>query len=72
MVGEEAQSGTQRWTFDSLFLADGLPLVPIVLGIFALPELCDLAIARTAVVTDGSMPSPACCSASRTASPTGS
>src|SRR6516164_6968933 len=53
MVGEEAQTGTQRWTFDSLFLADGLPLVPIVLGIFALPELCDLAIARTAVVTDG-------------------
>ena len=53
MVGEEAQSGTQRWTLDSLFLADGLPLVPIVLGIFALPELCDLAIARTAVVPEG-------------------
>ena len=53
MVGEEAQTGTQRWTLDSLFLADGLPLVPLVLGIFALPELCDLAIARTAVVTDG-------------------
>jgi TctA family transporter len=53
MVGEEAQTGMQRWTLDSLFLADGLPLVPIVLGIFALPELCDLAIARTAVVPEG-------------------
>ena len=52
MVGEEAQSGTERWTFDSLYLADGLPLVPLVLGIFALPELCDLAIARTAVVPE--------------------
>ena len=53
MIGEEAQTGTQRWTFDSLYLSDGLPLVPIVLGIFALPELCDLAIGRTAVIGDG-------------------
>src|ERR1700681_2942685 len=53
MVGEEAQTGAERWTFDSLYLSDGLPLVPIVLGIFALPELCDLSIARTAVVPEG-------------------
>ena len=53
MIGEEAQSGTQRWTFDSLYLSDGLPLVPIVLGIFALPELCDLAIGRAAVIPHG-------------------
>jgi len=53
MVGEEAQSGEERWTLDTLYLADGLPLVPLVLGIFALPELCDLSIARTAVVADG-------------------
>jgi TctA family transporter len=53
MVGEEAQSGQERWTLDTLYLADGLPLVPLVLGIFALPELCDLSIARTAVVPEG-------------------
>jgi hypothetical protein len=38
---------------DSLYLWDGLPLVPLTLGIFALPELCDLAIGRMAVVQEG-------------------
>src|SRR5215470_17765557 len=53
MVGTDPQSGTLRWTMDSLYLWDGLPLVPLTLGIFALPELCDLAIGRMAVVQDG-------------------
>ena len=46
MIGSEPRTGTFRWTFDSLYLWEGLPLVPITLGLFALPELCDLAIAR--------------------------
>ena len=50
MIGTDPQTGTLRWTLDSLYLWDGLPLVPITLGVFALPELCDLLIARTAVV----------------------
>ena len=53
MVGTDPQSGTLRWTMDSLYLWDGLPLVPLTLGIFALPELCDLAIGRMAVVQEG-------------------
>ena len=53
MIGSDPQTGTLRWTLDSLYLWDGLPLVPITLGLYALPELCDLAIARTAVITDG-------------------
>ena len=36
-----------------MYLWDGLPLVPLTLGIFALPELCDLAIGRMAVVQQG-------------------
>jgi TctA family transporter len=55
MVGTDPQSGTLRWTMDSLYLWDGLPLVPVTLGIFALPELCDLAIGRMAVVQEGKM-----------------
>ena len=51
MIGTDPQTGTPRWTLDSLYLYDGLPLVPLTLGIFALPELCDLAIARTPVVS---------------------
>ena len=38
---------------DSLYLWEGLPLVPLTLGVFALPELCDLLVARTAVVQSG-------------------
>ncbi len=53
MIGIDPQTGTPRWVLDSLYLWDGLPLVPMTLGVFALPELCDLAIARTAVVAGG-------------------
>ncbi len=53
MIGTDPQSGTLRWTMDSLYLWDGLPLVPLTLGIFALPELCDLAIGRMAIVQQG-------------------
>jgi TctA family transporter len=49
MIGSDPQTGTLRWTFDSLYLWDGLPITPLLLGIFALPELCDLLIARTTI-----------------------
>lgn len=49
MIGINAQTGQTRWTGDLLYLQDGIPLVPIILGIFALPELCDLAISRTSI-----------------------
>lgn len=53
MIGTDPQTSTLRWTMDSLYLWDGLPLVPLTLGIFALPELCDLAVSRmTVVATD--------------------
>src|SRR5438132_12131349 len=55
MVGTDPQSGTLRWTFDSLYLWDGLPLPPLLLGVFALPELCDLLISRTAIAADTSV-----------------
>ena len=50
MIGTDPQTGTLRWTMDSIYLWEGLPLVPMTLGIFALPELCDLLVGRTAVV----------------------
>jgi len=48
-VGDEAQSGQLRWTFDTLFdtyLLDGVPIECIALGLFAVPELMDMAISR--------------------------
>jgi TctA family transporter len=53
MIGSDPQTGTLRWTFDSLYLWDGLPLTPLVLGIYALPELCDLLVLRTSVAAGG-------------------
>src|SRR3982751_3063955 len=49
MIGSDPPTGTLRWTFDSLYLWDGLPITPVLLGLFALPELCDLLIARVAI-----------------------
>ncbi len=52
MIGSDPQTGTLRWTMDSLYLWEGMKLLPLVLGIFALPELADLMIARTAISGD--------------------
>ncbi|MYZ48588.1 tripartite tricarboxylate transporter permease [Propylenella binzhouense] len=51
MIGTDPQSGTLRWTLGTLYLWEGLPLVPVVLGLFALPELCDLLVTRTTIAT---------------------
>ncbi len=57
MIGANAQTGQMRWTGDLLYLEDGIPLVPIILGIFALPELCELSIYRTAVASNATISS---------------
>ncbi|GAB5097532.1 tripartite tricarboxylate transporter permease [Caballeronia sp. HLA56] len=49
MIGTNVATGQMRWTGNILYLQDGIPLVPIILGIFALPELCELAIRRAAI-----------------------
>ncbi len=55
MVGTGPQAGTLRWTFDWLYLWDGVNVVPVTLGLFALPELADLAIRRTRIASKGSV-----------------
>src|SRR6201996_5977257 len=49
LIGSDPQTGTLRWTFGSLYLWDHLPLVPVTLGIFALPELAEMAIERSSI-----------------------
>ena len=58
MIGDTPQTGVQRWTFDQLYLSDGIPLIPVALGVFAIPELIDMTlgesgktIARAAALT---------------------
>lgn len=52
MIGADPQTGTLRYTMGNFYLWDGLPIVPLVLGLFALPELADLAIKRSAIASD--------------------
>lgn len=53
-MGQEISSATLRWTFDTVYLWDGLNIVVVALGIYALPELADLAIQGKAIATKGS------------------
>ncbi len=52
-AGDDPQTGTLRWTFDSLYLWDGLPVVPLALGLFAIPELADMAITKKSISVEG-------------------
>ncbi|MCC1494554.1 tripartite tricarboxylate transporter permease [Cognatishimia sp. F0-27] len=51
-IGDEAQTGTLRWTFGSFYLWDGLSLVPVALGLFAVPEMIDLGAAKRSIARD--------------------
>ena len=41
----DPQTGAQRYTFDLLFLWDGIDIITAVLGIFAIPEMVALGVA---------------------------
>jgi TctA family transporter len=43
-VGMDPMSAIQRYTFGLPFLWDGIGLVPVAVGLFAIPEVIDLAI----------------------------
>lgn len=49
MIGTDVQTGQLRWTGDYLYLWDGVPMLPILLGVFALPELCDMFIQKSSL-----------------------
>jgi len=44
-VSLDPSTGAQRYTFDMLFLWDGIDMITIVLGLFAIPEMIALGIA---------------------------
>lgn len=51
--GVDPTTGTLRWTFGTIYLFDGLPVVPLALGLFAIPEIADLVITRTTIAGEG-------------------
>jgi TctA family transporter len=49
MIGYAEQLAIPRYWFGMTYLLDGLPLIPLVLGLFALPELLELAVRDTSI-----------------------
>jgi TctA family transporter len=59
-IGSSQATAEYRFTFDTIYLTDGLPLVIVALGAFALPEIVDVmrqqgSIAQKALVGRGFM-----------------
>ena len=48
-IGLDPISGIQRYTFGQLFLWDGIGLVPITIGFYAIPETIELAVLGTSI-----------------------
>ena len=48
-IGLDPISGIQRYTFGHLFLWDGVGLVPITIGFYAIPETIELAVLGTSI-----------------------
>ena len=48
-VGLDPVSGIERYTLGQLFLWDGIGLVPVTIGLFAIPEIIDLAVEQTSI-----------------------
>ena len=49
LVGLDPISGTERYTFGAIYLWDGIRLVPATLGLFAIPEIIDMAVGGTSI-----------------------
>ncbi len=51
-IGVDPQTGALRYTLGTFYLWDGLSLIPVVIGLFAIPEIVDLAVRGTSIVED--------------------
>ena len=52
MVGQDPQAGVHRFTFGQLYLWGGLDIVPVLVGLFAIPEIVDLAVRGKIIAGD--------------------
>ncbi len=54
-VGSDPQAANLRYTFGTLYLWEGLGLVPVLVGFFAIPEIVDLAVRGTSIAGKASV-----------------
>ncbi|MEE9195748.1 MAG: tripartite tricarboxylate transporter permease, partial [Alphaproteobacteria bacterium] len=55
LIGTDARTGIERYTFEDFYLWDGIKLVLVALGVFAVPELVDLSVRRTSISDSGEL-----------------
>ena len=53
MVGFPESQAIPRYTFGTLYLLDQLPLIPVLLGLFAIPEIAELSIKNISISRTG-------------------
>src|SRR5437899_5320338 len=53
IIGQERQSGSLRFDMGIMYLWEGLDFVPVLVGIFAIPEIIDLAVRGTSIAGEG-------------------
>ena len=49
LIGQDNQSGILRFTFDTLYLYDGISVIPLVVGLFAVPEIVDMYVSDSSI-----------------------
>ena len=52
-IGLPESQAIPRYTFGSLYMLDDLPLIPVLLGLFAIPEILELAVKNVSISRDG-------------------
>ncbi len=52
LVGQDRQVGVLRFTFGQLYLWNGLSMIPVMIGFFAIPEVIDLTKRGKAIAGD--------------------
>ncbi len=55
LIGTDARTGIERFAFEGYYLWDGVSVILVALGVFAVPELVDLAVRRTSVSDTGTL-----------------
>jgi putative tricarboxylic transport membrane protein len=49
MIGQDPQAGIARFTLDTMYLWQGLDIVPVLVGLFAIPEIIELVVRGTSI-----------------------
>lgn len=52
-IGLAESQAIPRYTFGTLYMLDKLPLIPVLLGLFAIPELMELALNNVSIARTG-------------------